>query len=125
MKIREQALRSKRFEAEEKKRKVEALEAMIRDFELMAGDLERQIEAEESRTGIRDKAHFSYSTFAKAAAQRRDNLLASIADLAEKRDRAVIERDTVLAEVDRAIADQREVSERSSLRSAGFGAGAR
>ena len=41
------------------------------DFELLAGDLERQIAAEEDRTGIKDIAHFAYSTFAKAALQRR------------------------------------------------------
>jgi predicted nucleic acid-binding Zn-ribbon protein len=125
MKVREQALRSKRFEAEEKKRKVEALDAMIRDFQQMALDLERQIESEEARTGIRDQGHFSYSTFAKAAAQRRENLMASIADLEGKRDRAVIERDDAVADIERAQADARDLSERTSLRSHGFGAGAR
>ena len=30
------------------------------------------------RTGVRDETHFAYSTFARAAAQRRNNLLASV-----------------------------------------------
>jgi flagellar protein FliJ len=40
----------------------------------MAADLELQIKIEEDRTRVSDESHFSYSTFAKAAAQRRDNL---------------------------------------------------
>ena len=60
-----------RFEVAEKARKIASLEGTIRDFEIMASDLSRQIANEEDRTGIRDQAHFAYSTFAKAAAQRR------------------------------------------------------
>lgn len=99
MKSRETALRLKRFEADEKARKVRGLEQMIRDFEVMAGDLDRQIQAEEDRTGIKDVNHFNYSTFAKAASQRRDKLRASIDDLRAKLDDAVRERDEVQAEI--------------------------
>ena len=67
MKPRDAALRLKRFEASEKARKVASIETMILDFEHMAADLSRQIAAEEERTGIKDPAHFAYSTFAKAA----------------------------------------------------------
>lgn len=81
MKPRDSALRAKRFEAAEKARKVASLEAMIRDFETMASELARQIAAEEERTGIKDPAHFAYSTFAKAAAHRRANLLNSVSEL--------------------------------------------
>jgi hypothetical protein len=88
MKSRDAALKAKRFEATEKARKVASLEAMILDFEMMAADLARQIVAEEERTGAKDPAHFSYSTFAKAAAQRRGNLLTSVADLRAKLDAA-------------------------------------
>ena len=84
MKARESALRLKRFEADEKARKVADLEHMIREFENMASDLDRQIRAEEDRTGIKDPAHFAYSTFAKAAIARRDNLLASAHDMKDK-----------------------------------------
>lgn len=98
MKSRETAVRVKRFEADEKSRKVLGLEQMIRDFEVMAVDLERQVQAEEDRTGVKDVHHFAYSTFAKAASQRRDKLRASIDDLKLKLDAAVRERDEVLAE---------------------------
>ena len=71
MKPRDSALRLKRFEATEKARKVASIETMISDFEHVAVDLARQIAAEEERTGIKDLAHFAYSTFAKAASLRR------------------------------------------------------
>ena len=81
MKPRDSALRAKRFEAAEKARKVASLEMMIRDFETMVSELSRQIGVEEERTGIKEPAHFAYSTFAKAAAQRRANLMVSVTDL--------------------------------------------
>jgi hypothetical protein len=111
MKPRESALRIKRFEADEKARKVGSLEAMIREFEQMAADLDRQIAFEEERTGIKDITHFAYSTFAKAAAQRRDNLKTSIADLRAKLDLAVQERDEAV--------DRLAKAESSDLRDTG------
>lgn len=99
MRSREAALRSKRFEASEKARKVLDLEHMIREFEQMATDLERQVQAEEDRTGVKDRTHFAYSTFAKAASHRRENLLASIAGLQAKLEAAVRERDEAAAEI--------------------------
>lgn len=116
MKVRESALRLKRFDAEEKSQKVASLEQMIREFEQMASDLERQVEAEEERTGIRDASHFAYSTFARSAAQRRDKLVASIADLQEKLDMAAAERDEALAELDQADAVHQRDDERMRLR---------
>lgn len=99
MKPRDSALKAKRFEAAEKARKVASLESMIRDFEMMALDLSRQIAAEEERTGVRDPAHFAYSTFAKAAAQRRGNLLTSVADLKAKLDIAKRDHEDVASEL--------------------------
>ena len=104
MKSRETTLRLKRFEAQEKVRKVLGLEQMIRDFEVMAVDLERQVQAEEDRTGVRDVGHFNYSTFAKAASQRRDKLRASIEDLRVQLESAARERDEVGAEASAEIA---------------------
>ena len=101
MKSRDTAVRLKRFEADEKVRKVADLEHMIREFEMMCSDLDRQIRAEEDRTGVRDPHHFAYSTFAKSAAQRRDNLLASVANLRVQREAAARERDDVLEELGR------------------------
>ncbi len=58
MKARETALKLKRFETDEKARKVADLEHMIREFETIASDLDRQIQAEEDRTGIKDHQAF-------------------------------------------------------------------
>ena len=102
MKARESALRLKRFEADEKNRKVSDLEQMIHEFERMAYDLECQVKAEEERTGVKDAQHFAYSTFARSAEQRRQNLLASVSELQEKLESAVAERDDAVAELDEA-----------------------
>jgi flagellar FliJ protein len=102
MKARESALRLKRFAADEMGRKVADLEHMIREFDGMANDLDRQIKAEEDRTGVRDPAHFAYSTFAKSASQRRDNLRASADGLKAKLEAALRERDEALEQVARA-----------------------
>ena len=99
MKPRDTALRLRRFEASEKARKVASIETMILDFEHMASDLARQISAEEERTGVRDPAHFAYSTFAKAAALRRANLLTSVADLRSKLEAARQEHEYAVVEL--------------------------
>jgi multidrug resistance efflux pump len=106
MKARETALRLKRFELDEKARKVSDLELMIREFETIASDLDRQIQAEEDRTGIKDVRHFAYSTFAKSAALRRDNLRASIAGLRAKLEAAQQEVDAARQQLERATSDQ-------------------
>ncbi len=90
MKSWEIAVRAKRFEVAEKSRKTVDLSGMVRDFETMAADLDRQILAEEERTGVRDQSHFSYSTFAKAASARRDKLLVSVSDLKLQLDAALL-----------------------------------
>ena len=77
----ESLIRLKKFQVDEKRRQVTQIEMMIADFERMAGELDQQIEIEQTKTGISDIAHFAYSTFAKAAAARRDNLLASANDM--------------------------------------------
>ena len=77
----ESLIRLKKFQVDEKRRQVAQIEMMIADFERMASELDQQIEIEQQKTGISDVAHFAYSTFAKAAIARRDNLLASAADM--------------------------------------------
>lgn len=81
MRSRETVLRLKRFQVEERRRQVAQIEATIGEFEKVARELDRQIAAEQERTGIADASHFAYSTFAKAAKQRRDNLSASAGEL--------------------------------------------
>jgi flagellar protein FliJ len=116
MKSRDALLRLKRFEAGEKSRKVADLEHMIREFEQMAIDLDRQISAEEDRTGVKDMTHFAYSTFAKAAGQRRLNLKASIDGLAQKLDAAVRDRNEAQADLEAAVVPDPRDHERGGRR---------
>lgn len=103
MKPRDSALKALRRDVEEQARKVEDLERIIREFDTMAADLERQIRLEEDRTGIRDAAHFSYSTFAKAAAQRRDKLRNSMEGLHQQLEAAVKTREEMSERMTRAV----------------------
>ncbi len=80
----ESLIRLKKFQVDEKRRQVAQIEMMIADFERMASELDQQIEIEHTKTGISDVAHFAYSTFAKAALTRRDNLLNSASDMKGK-----------------------------------------
>ncbi|HEY4982029.1 MAG TPA: flagellar export protein FliJ [Pseudolabrys sp.] len=81
MKSREILIRLKKFQVDEKRRKVAQIEAMIADFDRMAGDLDREIKLEQDRAGIHDPAHFAYPTYAKAAIGRRENLKRSADEL--------------------------------------------
>lgn len=77
-------IRLKKFQVDEHRRALSQIEMMIADFERMAAELDQQIELEHSKTGISDASHFAYSTFAKAALTRRDNLMKSADDMREK-----------------------------------------
>ena len=90
-------LRQKQFEVNEKETKVALLRRMIRDFDNVIGQLERQIAAEEERTRIKDAQRPAYSMFAKAAAKRRQNLLVSVAHTRSMLDVAKREFDQVTA----------------------------
>ena len=81
MKSRDAAVRMMRFQIDERRRQVGQIETMIEEFGRMVSDLDLEIAAEHRRTGIDDEKHFAYSTFARAARQRRANLQASVADL--------------------------------------------
>jgi flagellar protein FliJ len=88
MKSNDTLLKLRRFEVNEKRQKVTEIDVMIGDFKRMADDLSHQIKVEEETCGVRDINHFSYPTYAKAARQRRDNLLASIQALETKQEEA-------------------------------------
>ncbi len=77
----ESLIRVRKFNVDEKRRQLAQIEMMIGDFERMAAELDQQIDIEHQKTGISDVAHFAYSTFAKAAINRRDNLIASANDM--------------------------------------------
>jgi hypothetical protein len=101
MKSRDAQIRMKRFQIEERRRQVGQIEAMIEEFGRMVSDLDLEIAAEHRRTGIDDEKHFAYSTFARAARQRRSNLTASIDDLTGQLDAARAGLDLALAELER------------------------
>ncbi len=89
MKSRQNHVRLRLFQVNEKRRQLAQLDLMVGEFERMAAELEMQIASEERRAGITDINHFAYPTFAKAARQRRDNLRNSQLDLLEQKKAAV------------------------------------
>lgn len=125
MKTRENLVRLKQFQVNDKRRQLLQLDMMIAEFERMAGELEVQIVAEEKKAGITDMNHFAYPTFAKAARLRRDNLKNSQHDLLQQRNTA----ESILAEAEAELSkaemlESRDAKSRdndSGLRSAMIG----
>jgi flagellar FliJ protein len=99
MKSSDAVIRLKRFEVEERQRKVADIEAMIGELNTMATDLDRQISLEQERAGVTDVNHYAYPTFAKAAMQRRDNLANSVAGLEAKLAAAKAELDEAVEDL--------------------------
>jgi flagellar protein FliJ len=81
MSSRDTLARLRRLQIDETSRRIAQLEAMIAEFSKMAGELEREISAEEQKAGVFDLAHFAYPTYARAAHARRDNLRRSAEEL--------------------------------------------
>jgi flagellar protein FliJ len=109
MKSRETLIRLKRFQVDEKRRKVVQIEMMIADLERMSGELEREILNEEKKAGISDPAHYAYPTYAKATRSRRDKLVASAHDLKVKLDDAKAELQNAFEDMKKVeILDDRE-----------------
>jgi len=88
MKSRDTLIRLKKFQVDERRRKVAQIESMIAEFERMASDLDREIKSEQERAGIHDPAHFAYPTYAKAAMTRKENLKQSADELKVQLDEA-------------------------------------
>ncbi len=88
VKSRDHLIRLKRFQVDERRRRVTQIETMIAEFTRMSHDLDREIAIEEQRAGIADISHFAYPTYARAAVVRRDNLNRSIGELREQLDEA-------------------------------------
>lgn len=81
MKSRDTLVRLKRFQVDEKRRRIVQLNAMLAEFTRMSAELDREIANEEQRANIDDPNHFAYPTYARAARVRRDNMIASIQEL--------------------------------------------
>jgi flagellar FliJ protein len=99
MKSRDTLIRLKRFQVEEKRRRVRQIEIMMAEFQRMTLDLDREIGLEEKRAGIADPSHFAYPTYARAAMTRRENLKSSIAELAGQIEEAKTAQEEALAEL--------------------------
>jgi flagellar protein FliJ len=116
MKSRATLLRLKRFQVDEKRRRVTQIESMIAEFERMAGDLTREITTEEERAGISDPSHFAYPTYAKAAMQRRDNLRHSADELRTQLEEAQAELQDAFEDLKKVeiLEDREQARERSA-----------
>jgi flagellar export protein FliJ len=119
MKSRQNLVRLKQFQVNEKRRQLAQLDMMIAEFDRMAAELDLQIGAEEKKAGITDISHFAYPTFAKAARQRRDNLRNSQLDLQQQKAAAA----AALAEAEEELAKAEMLETRDARGQAGDGAG--
>jgi flagellar protein FliJ len=99
MKSRDTLIRLKRFQVEEKRRRVRQIETMMAEFSRMTLDLDREIGVEEKRAGISDPSHFAYPTYARAAMTRRENLKSPIAELAGQMEEAKAAQEEAQAEL--------------------------
>lgn len=109
MKSRDTLLRLKRFQVDEKRRKLLQIETMVAEFERMAGELDLEIAHEEARAGISDRTHFAYPTYARAALQRRDNLTQSADEMRGQLEAARVELEEAFEDLKKfEILDDRE-----------------
>ncbi|TDT92587.1 hypothetical protein DFO45_3345 [Azorhizobium sp. AG788] len=99
MKSREPLIRAKRFKIEDARRRLAQIDTMIAEFDRMASELERDIAAEEQRSGITDPKHFAYPPLAASARQRRENLVRSADELRGQRAEAQAAFDEAEAEL--------------------------
>ena len=102
MRTKDSILRFHRFQFEEKQQQVAEIDLMIGEFNRKLSDLDQQIEAEETRSGVADPAHFNYSMTAKSLRTRHENLIKSIEDL-------TAQHDAIKAQADEAEAELRKV----------------
>ena len=63
------------------KRRIPILKRLIADCDRLAADLDQEVRNEENRVRIHNPANSAYSTYARAAALRRDNLRRSADEL--------------------------------------------
>jgi flagellar export protein FliJ len=99
MKSRDTLIRLKRFQLEEKRRRVRQIETMLAEFTRASAELDREIANEEKRAGISDPRHFAYPTYARAASTRRDKLDSSIAELTTQMEEARAAQEEAQAEL--------------------------
>jgi flagellar export protein FliJ len=116
MKSRDTLIRLRRFQVDEKRRRVTQIEMMMADFQRMAVELDREVAVEESRAGITDVGHFAYPTYARAAATRRDNMRQSAQALEGQLDEAKAELGEAFEELKKVeiLNDRERTAERAA-----------
>jgi flagellar FliJ protein len=111
MKSRDTLVRLKRFQVEEKRRRLAQIEMMIAEFHRMATELDREIASEEQKSGVSDVSHYAYPTYARAARTRRDNLMHSAEELQGQLEEARAQFDQAGEELNKAqVLEGREKS---------------
>lgn len=63
------------------KKRIPILKHLIANWDMLAADLNQEVRNEENRVRIHNPANSAYSTYARAAALRRDNLRRSADEL--------------------------------------------
>ncbi len=101
MKSRDTLIRLKRFQLDEKRRRVRQIEMTLAEFARITAELGREIAIEEKKAGISDPRHFAYPTYARAASVRRDNLTRSIAELTAQIEEAKASQEEAQAELNK------------------------
>ncbi len=102
MKLQDTLVRLKRFQVEEKRRRVAQIESMVEEFSKIARELDQEVAIEEQRAGIFDSSHFAYPTYARAARARRDNLNRSAVELMAQLEDARNRLEEAAADLDKA-----------------------
>lgn len=102
MKLQDTLVRLKRFQVDEKRRRVAQIESMVAEFSKIARELDQEVALEEQRAGIFDASHFAYPTYARAARTRRDNLHRSAEELMGQLDQARLCLDDALTDLSKA-----------------------
>ncbi len=102
MRSRESLLRLNRFRVEDCRRQVSDMDLMINDLMRKHDDLDNHVKFEEQRTGVSDPSNVNYSMAAKSVRGRRDNILATVAELRDQ-------HETTIERLKEAEADLRKV----------------
>ena len=89
MRSRESLLRLNRFRVEDCRRQVADMDLMISDLMRKHDDLDNHVKFEEQRTGVSDPSNVNYSMAAKSVRARRDNILATVAELRDQHETSI------------------------------------
>jgi hypothetical protein len=105
---------SKRFTIDPMQRKISRIELLIQELSLEAAKLDNEIAAAEKKAGISDPQHFAYPCYAKATAQRRDNLVRTVEEL-QRQSHSLETAPPDAADSDAAARTGKEASSRSAV----------